>query len=49
MSVHLNRDQSGVVGVFLNRIPERRCWPCAYRTLNVFIQMSIVLKRSECG
>ena len=28
MSVHLYIDQSGVVGVCLNRIPERQCWPC---------------------
>ena len=25
MSVHLNIDQSGVVGVCLNRMPERQC------------------------
>ena len=28
MSVHLYRDQSGVVGVCLNRIPERQCRSC---------------------
>ena len=28
MSVHLYIDQSGVVGVCLNRIPERHCWSC---------------------
>ena len=28
MSVHLYIDQSGVVGVCLNRIHERQCWSC---------------------
>ena len=28
--VHLYIDQSGVVGVCLNRIPERQCWSCKY-------------------
>ena len=28
MSVHLYIDQSGVVGVCLNTIPERQCWSC---------------------
>ena len=28
MSVHLYLDQSGVVGVCLNRIPERQFWSC---------------------
>ena len=28
MGVHLYIDQSGVVGVCLNRIPERHCWSC---------------------
>ena len=28
MNVQLYVDQSGVVGVCLNRIPERLCWSC---------------------
>ena len=28
MSVHLYIDQSDVVGVCLNRIPEKQCWSC---------------------
>ena len=28
MSVHLYVDQSSVVGVCLNRIPEKLCWSC---------------------
>ena len=28
MSVYLYIDQSGVVGVCLNRIPEKQCWSC---------------------
>ena len=44
MGVHLYIDQSGVTGVYLNRIPERQCWSCKclysgvnspVRTLNV--------------
>ena len=46
MSVHLYIDQSGVVGVCLNRIPERHCWSCTYRKLNVFIK---VLMQCTCG
>ena len=36
MSVHLYIDQSGVVGVCLNRIPERLCWSfkCLYSGVN---------------
>ena len=43
MSVHLYIDQSGVVGVCLNRIPERQCWSGSYRKLKVFIHVLIVL------
>ena len=45
MSIHERTfiDQIGVVGVCLNRVPERQCWSCTYRTLNVFIQVLIVL------
>ena len=28
MGVHLYIAQSGVVGICLNRIPERQCWSC---------------------
>ena len=35
MSVHLYIDQSNVVGVCLNRIPERQCWSCKYLYLGV--------------
>ena len=36
MSVHLYKDQSGVAGVCLNRIPERQCWSwiCLYSGVN---------------
>ena len=37
MSVHLYIAQSGVVGVCLNRMPERQCWSsckCLYSGVN---------------
>ena len=46
MSVHLYIDQSGVVGVCLNRMPERQFWSCTYRKMNVFIK---VLMQCTCG
>ena len=42
-AVHLYIDQSGVVGVCLNRISERQCLTCTYRKLNVFNQALVVL------
>ena len=35
MSVQLYIDQSGVIGVCLNRIPERQCWSCKCLYLGV--------------
>ena len=36
-------DQSGMVSLCINRIPERQFWSCTYRKLNVFIKVLIVL------
>ena len=36
MIVHLYTDQSGVVCVCINRIPERQCWSCKCLYLGVY-------------
>ena len=46
MSVHLNIDQSGVVGVCLNRIPERQCTQVSYRFLTAE-NLRLVLSRGS--
>ena len=39
MSKH---EQSGVFRVYLNIIPQRQCWSCTYRKLNVFIAVCVL-------
>ena len=39
MSTH---EQSGVFGVYLNRIHQRQCWSCSYRKLNVCIPVCVL-------